>query len=61
MTQIANDNLPKLVSAEILIQSADPLVGELALTTDSGEIVLALNKEAATVLLERLVSFLEAN
>ena len=57
MTQMANDNLPMLVAAEIVTQSVDPLVGELALTTDSGEIVLALNKDAATVLPERLVSF----
>lgn len=56
----ANDRYPLLLSSEATPQSADPLIGELTLTTDQGDIVLALKQEPAENLAEELTSFLDA-
>jgi hypothetical protein len=59
MTHPANDHLPLIISSEIIAQSADPLIGELTLTTDSGDMVLAITEQAARDLIDELTSFLD--
>jgi len=59
MTEPANDHLPLVISSEIIAQSADPLIGELTMTTDSGDVVLALTEQAARDLIDALTSFLD--
>jgi hypothetical protein len=59
MTQPANDHDRILISAEIIGQSAEPLIGEMTLTTDLGDVVLVVNKEAAELLIEELTAFLD--
>jgi hypothetical protein len=60
MTQPANDHDRILISAEIIGQSAEPLIGEMTLTTDLGDVVvLVVNKEAAELLIQELTAFLD--
>jgi hypothetical protein len=59
MTEPANHHLPLIVSSKIIAQSADPLIGELTLTTDSGDMVLALTEQAAWDLIDNMASFLD--
>lgn len=60
MSTPANDRFPLLLSSEAIAQSAEPLMGELTLTTDRGDVVVAISKNAAEDLIEQLVSFLDA-
>lgn len=59
MTNPANDRYPLLTGSEIIAHHAEPLIGELRLTTDHGDIVLAINKDAAAALIEELETFLD--
>lgn len=58
-THPANDNAAFLLSSEAIAQNAEPLIGELTLTTDQGDIVLAINKDGADELAGQLASFLD--
>lgn len=59
MTDNPDDEIPPRVEdCEIGIVSFDPLIGVMQITTDKGEIELAINRNAATILAMTLVDFL---
>jgi hypothetical protein len=58
MAKPNNDKDDLLLSAEIAELSAAPLIGQLILTTDNGNVVMAINQESAQALVEDLISFL---
>jgi hypothetical protein len=55
----ANDHASFLLSSEIIAQNAEPLIGEMTLTTDQGDLVLAINRETTEALIEELTTFLD--
>lgn len=59
MTEPANDNPGFLLSSEILTQNAEPLIGQLTLSTDQGDIIVTINQDAALALIEELAAFLD--
>lgn len=59
MTAPANDNPGFLLSSEILAQNAEPLIGQLTLNTDQGDIVVSINRVTAEALVEELATFLD--
>jgi hypothetical protein len=59
MSKPANDHHPLILSSEIIALSTEPLVGEITLTTDKGDFVLAISQEQAGALLDELAVFLD--
>ena len=49
----------RLLTVETVTLAAKPLTGKLTLTTDKGEIVVAINEDTAFALLEKLMDFLD--
>jgi hypothetical protein len=54
-----NDKDDLLLSSEIIALSTEPLIGQLRLTTDNGDVVMAVNAESAQALVEELITFLD--
>jgi hypothetical protein len=48
-----------ILSSEIIAFSANPSISEIILTTNSGNIVLAIKREQAEALLDQLANFLD--
>ena len=46
-------------SSEVAVFSANPSIGEMILTTNLGNVVLAIDREQAESLLDQLASFLD--
>jgi hypothetical protein len=46
-------------SSEVAAFSANPSIGEMILTTDLGNVVLAIDREQAESLIDQLASFLD--
>lgn len=47
-------------SSEVVAFPANPSIGEVILTTNTGNVVLAIDREQAQVLLLELANFLDA-
>ena len=60
MAKKNKSDLTKLLSSDIEILSRDRLLGKLQLNTNNGLIELALNREAAEMLMTDVVDFLQA-
>lgn len=54
-----NDQLNRLMDCEITALSADPLVGVMLLSTDQGNVHVAINTALAELLIEELTTFLD--
>jgi hypothetical protein len=59
MINPANDHHKLLLTSEAVAHSAEPLIGELRLTTNQGDVILAINRETAAALIEELTRFLD--
>jgi len=55
-----NDQPNRLMDCEITALSAEPLVGGMLLSTDQGDVHLAINEAVAELLIEELQTFLSA-